>query len=195
MFEIIDYKENQLYTIEQVRNSLTNLATVLKLELVQVTFNDRDNAVYLQTSKKDNTPEFIDAKISFDLLKNEPKIIVSLNNLNEHWFYKVFHEQFEKAQERAGVFYVKQRLSFGVRSNTLLEFLERDHAVTSYLIASKGMTKKICSVADIVNSEQILFELICFKLFSDNVAPSASSIEDLIKHFDKHYAVVEMKNI
>lgn len=195
MFEIKDYKDNQLYTIDQVRNVLTNLAEVLKLELVQVSFHDRENTIYLQTSKKDDIPEFIDAKISFDLLKNQPKIIVSLTNLNEHWFHKLFSEQFEKAQERAGVFYVKQRVGFGVKSNTLLEFFESEHSVTSYLIASKGMTKKVCSVDDIVNSEQPLFELVCFKVFSDNMAPSAVSVEDLIDHFDKHYAVVEMKTI
>lgn len=195
MFEIKDYKENQLYTIDQVRNALTNLSAVLKIDLVQASLSERDSAVYLQTSKKDDTPEFIDAKISFDLLKNQPKIIVSLNNLSDHWFHKVFSEQFEKAQERAGVFHVKQRLGFGVRSNTILEFLESEHSVTSYLIASKGMTKKVCSVDEIVKSEQVLFELVCFKVFSDNVAPSAASVEDLIEHFDKHYAVVEMKTI
>ena len=58
----------------------------------------------------------------------------------------------------------------------------------------KEMTKKVYKVSDLIDSNQVLFELFCFKVFADELT-SAESVQDLIDNFDKHVALYDMKAI
>lgn len=195
MFNFEGYQDTPLYTQEQIRKVVENVANTLKFDLKSVSFQDKMETVIFHLNEKNGKCYSIDARLSLDVQSRQPKIIINYKNLEGSWFYNLFDEKFNLAQERAAVIYLKKRLGFVLRVSTLLEFLETDHSVIVYLMARNEMTKKICHVTDITESEQLLFELMCFKVFSDQVVSTAESVQDLIDNFDKHIALSDMKNI
>jgi hypothetical protein len=195
MIEIEGYKETPMYTIEQVRNVIENVNRTLKLEAVKVLFNENTNTLNFVVNTKEGSKNFIEARFSFDLTTKQPKIIINYKDLEKTWFHSIFDEKFNTAQERSAVFYLRKRLAFVTRVSTLLEFIENDHCVISFLMTYKEMTKKVYKVSDLIDSNQVLFELFCFKVFADEVISTAESVQDLIENFDKHVALNEMKTI
>lgn len=195
MINFEGYQDTPLYTQEQIRKVVENVANTLKFDLKSVSFQDKMETVIFHLNEKNGKCYSIDARLSLDVQSRQPKIIINYKNLEGSWFYNLFDEKFNLAQERAAVIYLKRRLGFVSRVSTLLEFLETDHSVIVYLMARNEMTKKICHVTDITESEQLLFELMCFKVFSDQVVSTAESVQDLIDNFDKHIALSDMKNI
>lgn len=195
MINFEGYQDTPLYTQEQIRKVVENVANTLKFDLKSVSFQDKMETVIFHLNEKNGKCYSIDAMLSLDVQSRQPKIIINYKNLEGSWFYNLFDEKFNLAQERAAVIYLKKRLGFVSRVSTLLEFLETDHSVIVYLMARNEMTKKICHVTDITESEQLLFELMCFKVFSDQVVSTAESVQDLIDNFDKHIALSDMKNI
>lgn len=194
MIELEGYKETPMYTIDQVRNVLDNVANTLKLDVVKVLFHEHTNALSFAVNSKNGTTIFIDAKLSFDIPSKQPKIIINYKNLSGTWFQSVFDEKFNTAQERSAVFYLRKRLAYVTRVSTLLEFIENDHYVISFLMTYKEMAKKVFKVSDLIDSNQVLFELFCFKVFADEMT-TAESVQDLIDNFDKHVALYDMKAI
>jgi hypothetical protein len=195
MINFEGYQDTPLYTQEQIRKVVENVASTLKFDLKSVSFQDKMETVIFHLNEKNGKCYSIDARLSLDVQSRQPKIIINYKNLEGSWFYNIFDEKFNLAQERAAVIYLKKRLGFVSRVSTLLEFLETEHSVIVYLMARNEMTKKICHVTDITESEQLLFELMCFKVFSDQVVSTAESVQDLIDNFDKHIALSDMKNI
>lgn len=195
MINFEGYQDTPLYTQEQIRKVVENVANTLKFDLKSVSFQDKMETVIFHLNEKNGKCYSIDARLSLDVQSRQPKIIINYKNLEGSWFYNLFDEKFNLAQERAAVIYLKKRLGFVSRVSTLLEFLETDHSVIVYLMARNEMTKKICHVTDITESEQLLFELMCFKVFFDQVVSTAESVQDLIDNFDKHIALSDMKNI
>lgn len=195
MIEIEGYKETPMYTIEQVRNVIDNVNKTLKLAAVKVLFHENTNTLNFVVDTKDGSKKFIEARLSFDLPTKQPKIIINYKDLEKTWFHSIFDEKFNTAQERSAVFYLRKRLAFVTRVSTLLEFIEHDHSVISFLMVYKDMTKKVYKVSDIIDGDQVLFELFCFKVFADEVVNTAESVQDLIENFDKHVALNEMKTI
>lgn len=195
MIEIEGYKETPMYTIDQVHNVIDNVNQTLKLGAVKVLFNENTNALSFVVNNKSGSKDFIEAKLSFDLHTKQPKIIINYKDLAKTWFHSIFDEKLNAAQERSAIFYLRERLAFVTRVSTLLEFIENDHCVISFLMTHKEMTKKMYKVSDILDSHQVLFELFCFKVFADAVISTAESVQDLIENFDKHVALNEMKTI
>lgn len=195
MIEIEGYKETPMHTIDQVRNVLDNIAKTLKLDVVKVFFYENTNALHFVVKTNNGSTGFIEAKLSFDLPTKQPKIIINYNNLVGTWFYSVYQDKFNTAQERSAIFYLRKRLAFVTRVSTLLEFIENDHTVISFLMSRSEMTKKTYRVSELLTSDQILFELFCFKVFADEVISTAESVQDLIDNFDKHVSLNDMKTI
>lgn len=194
MIELEGYKETQMYTIDQVRNVVDNVANTLKLDVVKVLFHEHTNTLSFAVNPKNGASIFIEAKLSFDIPSKQPKIIINYKNLAGTWFQSVFDEKCNTAQERSAVFYLRKRLAYVTRVSTLLEFIENDHCVISFLMTYKEMTKKVYKVSDLLDSNQVLFELFCFKVFADELT-TAESVQDLIDNFDKHVALYDMKAI
>lgn len=195
MINFEGYQDTRLYTQEQIRKVVENVTNTLKFDLKSVSFQDKMETVTFNLNEKNGKCHSIDARLSLDVQSRQPKIIINYKNLEGSWFYNVFDEKFNSAQERAAVIYLKKRLGFVSRVSTILEFIETDHSVIVYLMARNEMTKKICHVTDVISSDQLLFELMCFKVFADQVVSTAESVQDLIDNFDKHIALSDMKHI
>ena len=195
MIEIVGYKENPMYTIEQVRNVIDNVTKTLKLDLVRVFFYENSNDLHFVLNTKNASTNSIESKISYDIHARQPKIILNYKNLKESWFQAIFDDKFKTAKERSSVIYIGKRRAFVTRVSTILEFIENDHSVTSFLMSSNEIIKKNYKVNDIINSDYIFFELFCFEVFSDGLISSAESVQDLIDNFDKHVALNDMKAI
>lgn len=195
MINFEGYQDTPLYTSEQVRKVIDNIAKTLKLDIINVLFQNKMETLILETHNKDGQYQAITANISLDITTRQPKIIINCKKLVGTWFYNLFEERFNSGQERAAVIYLKRHIGFVTRFSTVLEFIETDHSVISYLMAHDSMTKKIYKVNNIVDNDQIIFELMCFKVFSDKVVVTAESVQDLIENFDKHMALSDMKHI
>lgn len=195
MIEFVDYKETKIYTVEQVREVIENISRTLNINTTKVFFSENPSTVSLQVGDTESYKIIIDGQLSYDITSQQPKIVINQDNLEKTQFNQILTHAVQSAEERAGVIYVKRRVGFGTRLNTLLEFTEDDHTVITYLMAGKGMTHKSYKVSDIVDSDQLLFELICFKVFNDDMMPTADSVQDLIQNFDKHVALSDMKEI
>lgn len=195
MIEIEGYKETPMYTIDQVRKVIDNITKTLKLDVVKVFFYQNTNNLNFVINTKSGVTNFLEFKLSFNLLEKQPMITINYKNLKESWFISVFDDKFNTAQERSKVIHIGKRLAFTTRFSTVLEFIENDHSVTSFLMSSNEIIKKNYKVNDIINSDHIFFELFCFEVFSDGLISSAESVQDLIDNFDKHVALNDMKAI
>lgn len=195
MINFEGYQDTPLYTQEQIRKVVENVASILNFDLKSVSFHDKMETVTFNLNEKNGKCLSIDARLSLDVQSRQPKIIINYKNLEGSWFYSAFDEKFNTAQERVAVIHLKKHIAFAVRVSTLLEFLETDHSVIVYLMTRNEMIKKICHVTDITESDKLLFELMCFKVFADQVIVTAESVQDLIDNFDKHIALSDMKNI
>lgn len=195
MIEFEGYKETPMYTIEQVRKVVENVATTLKLSINKVCFKEMTTDLFFVVTAPNSTVRFVNAKLSFDVESKQPKIIISLDDLDQTWFHQVFNEILKGAEERAAYFHIKNHVGFVTRISTVLGFTETNHKISSYLLLRNELIKKDYTFGDILDNDQILFEMICFKVFSDNVVSTAESVQDLITNFDRHVSLCDMKKI
>lgn len=195
MIEMKDYTKVSLYTQEQVQKVVENTIRTLKLNSNRVLFTERSQHIRFEIKQDNDTYQYVSAVLSFDIYKKKPKIVVSYDDLRDTWFYRELEKSILTAQERIGLAYIKKRQGFHLRLSNILEFTDDDHCIISYCLSFNNMQKAVYNVNNIISNDNTLFNLMCHKLFEDNVLKTAESVEDLINNFERHIVLIDMKNI